>query len=321
VPFTLPFHPRPSRLTAEVGTSGIGRATCEALVECNPTHIFLLSRNTYDGVAIAEQIQTTAPDILISFIPCDLSSFTEIRRAVSDFALLSSRLDLLFCNSALCMVPANLTQDGYEIQFGVNHLGHALLIKLLMPTLLQTAAQEPEDVRIIMVSSRAHSWAPKEGIRFDDLETEQRRLTTKERYGQSKLANLLYARELALKYPAIKTVSVYPGVADTNLMSHRSKKSMRYDRVVRAVTNLFNRICRRSGKELLTPAEGARALVWCAMAPTADVTSGEYYDPGGALGQCSAKGRDMYLATSLWDWTQSIVEKVPMERRFISEDT
>lgn len=277
----------------------------------------MLSRNTHE----VEHLQTLAPDILFSFIPCDLASIRDIRRAVSDLAQLAHRLDVLFCNSALCMVPADTTADGYEIQFGVNHLGHAVLIKLLMPLLIQTSAHEPEDVRIIIVSSHALAWAPRGGINFDDLDTEQRRLTTKERYGQSKLANLLYARELALKYPALKTVAVYPGIADTNLMSHQSKTAMRYDKVVRAVTKLYYKICGKTDKGASTPAAAAEALVWCAMTPKAEVENGGFYDPGGVSGGCTSHGRNMLLGAALWDWTARIVERVPMEPAFVPDST
>ena len=113
------------------------------------------------------------------------------------------------------------------MQFGVNHLGHALLVKFLLPTLLRTAAQPSEDVRVVLLTSSAHDWAPRGGIAFDSLQNTQAYLTSKQRYGQSKLANILYARETARSYPAIKNVAVYPGAVDTNIMYHWRKKRIK----------------------------------------------------------------------------------------------
>jgi NAD(P)-dependent dehydrogenase (short-subunit alcohol dehydrogenase family) len=217
----------------EAATSGIGKATSEALVSHNPTQIVMLSRNVDKGAVIIEKIQPASPNILITFIPCDLSSFVSIRKAVSDFALLSSRLDLLICNSSICIVSPSLTADGYEMQFGVNHLGHTLLIKLLLPTLLRPSLQPPEDVRIVLLASSAHDWGPKEGIIFNGLQTTQENLSCKQRYGQSKLANIVYAREMARWYPAIKTVAVSPGNVDTSIMYHWRRKYLRFDRLIR----------------------------------------------------------------------------------------
>jgi NAD(P)-dependent dehydrogenase (short-subunit alcohol dehydrogenase family) len=127
------------------------------LVSYNPAHVFMLSRNVDQGAIIIEKIQVASPNMLISFIPCDLSSFASIRKAVSDFAQLSPRFDLLICNSAICAVSPSLTADGYDMQFGVNHLGHALLIKLLLPMFLTTALQPSDDVRIVLVTSYTSS--------------------------------------------------------------------------------------------------------------------------------------------------------------------
>src|SRR5258705_2724480 len=156
----------------------------------------MLSQIVDQGAIIIEKIQAASPNILITFIPCYLSSFASIRKAVSAFTLLSSRLDLLICNSAICAASPSLTADGYNMQFGVNHLGHALLVKFLLPTLLRTAAQPSDDVRIVLLTSSAHDWAPRGGIAFDSLQNTQAYLTSKQRYGQSKLAHILYARQM-----------------------------------------------------------------------------------------------------------------------------
>jgi len=280
----------------------------------------MLSRNVDKGATIIAEIQAAAlPNILITFIPCDLSSFVSIRNAVSKFALLSSHLDLLICNSSICIAPQSLTADGYEMQFGVNHLGHALLIKLLLPSLLTVAVQPPEDVRIVLLTSTAHDWAPKEGIAFTDLQTRQENLTCKQRYGQSKLANIIYAREMARWYPAIKTVAVSPGNMDSNIMYHWRRKYLVFNWLILWMTTLLDKLYRIAGKVVLTPQEGSRTTVWAATAPTVDVANGAYYVPPGIVGATSEAARDDGLGSEMWAWTQSIVGAVPYDERHIME--
>ena len=303
----------------EVATDSIGKATCEALVSHDPAQIFMLSRNVDQGARIIEKIQAASPNILISFIPCDLSLFASIRKAVSAFTLLSSRLDLLICNSAICAASPSLTADGYNMQFGVNYLGHALLVKFLLPTLLRTAAQPSEDVRVVLLTSSAHDWAPRGGIAFDSLQNTQAYLTSKQRYGQSKLANILYARETARSYPAIKNVAVYPGAVDTNIMYHWRKKYLTSDRLMRLTTTFLNKLYRRIGRDVFTPQEGARTTMWVATARAADVANGGYYVPPGVVGQTSEEARDDGLGSALWAWTQRIVTAVPYDEQHIME--
>jgi retinol dehydrogenase-12 len=120
-------------------------------------------------------------------------------------------------NAGIMMTPPGTTKDGFEVQFGTNHMGHALLTKLLLPKLLSTAKQPGADVRIITLSSVGHEWAPKGGLQLDTVHSEQRNLSSRQRYGQSKLANILYSNELARRYPAIRCVSVHPGSVNTGL--------------------------------------------------------------------------------------------------------
>jgi NAD(P)-dependent dehydrogenase (short-subunit alcohol dehydrogenase family) len=111
-------------------------------------------------------------------------------------------------NAGVMVQPTGLTKQGYEQQFGINHMGNALFVRKLLPLLQRTAAQG-HDTRVIIMTSLAWTQAPKGGIQFDSLRTEQDMFLGKfVRYAQSKLANLLYAKELAARYPDIKTVAV-----------------------------------------------------------------------------------------------------------------
>jgi retinol dehydrogenase-12 len=134
------------------------------------------------------------------------------------------------CNAGILDAPLGLSEDGYEIHFGVNYLGHALLIKLLFPLLLKTIEIQG-DVRVILLTSSGYRFHDPRGIIFKDLRTTQQNLTRLGmfggmlRYFQSKLAIILYTDELARRYPMIKVVAVHPGIVDTPLTPH--------------VTNLF----------------------------------------------------------------------------------
>lgn len=270
-------------------------------------------------MAIIDKMQRLAPNVLMNFLACDLSSFESIRKAVSAFSLLTPRLDILICNAGVFMAPPTLTEDGFERHVGINHLGHALLIKLLFPTLLRTAAVPPGDVRIIIVASAAHKWAPPGGICLTKLRTTQTNLSYKQRYAQSKLANILYAREMARWYPAIKTVSLDPGYVATNSMYHLQKRILHSDRLVRCLTTVLHAVYRGFGGHLLTPEEGAVVPIWCATAPAEELTNGEYYDGLGKPGGCTDLARDAAVATDLWAWTQAIVTTIPFEENSTRE--
>lgn len=131
-----------------------------------------------------------------------------MRSAVEQVKAETSRLDVVMANAGVMVLPTGLTRQGYEQQFGINHLGNALFVRGLLPLLRKTAG-EGYDVRVIILTSLAWTQAPKGGILFDGLRTEQDMFLGKFiRYAQSKLANLLYAKELAKRFPEVATVSV-----------------------------------------------------------------------------------------------------------------
>ena len=135
----------------------------------------------------------------------DLSSLSSISSAVRTFLAQTHRLDILLCNAGIMASAPALSTSGYEIQFAVNHLAHAMTIQALLPTLLATASQPSSDVRVITLSSQGYRFHPRPGILFDELSSHSALsrwfLGPRIRYGQSKLANILYASELARRYP------------------------------------------------------------------------------------------------------------------------
>jgi NAD(P)-dependent dehydrogenase (short-subunit alcohol dehydrogenase family) len=108
----------------------------------------------------------------IIHLPLDLTSFSSIASAASTFLASESRLDILINNAGIMASPYSATKEGYEIQFGTNHMGHALLTKLLLPVLLDTAKQPGADVRVVTLSSVGHALTPPGGIIFDQAALE-----------------------------------------------------------------------------------------------------------------------------------------------------
>ena len=198
---------------------------------------------------------------------------------------------MLINNAGIMAVPAGTTHEGYEIQFGTNHIGHALLTKLLLPTLLKTAERPATDVRILNLTSEGHKLAPTGGIIFDKAQLDAQGTWT--RYGQSKLANILFTRSLAKKYPAIKSVSLHPGVVRTDLMGPYRKSNA----LVRYATAIVGPVFWKSIPQ------GAKNQLWAATTKVNELENGAYYTPVGCKSAGSAYSQDPDLAERLYEWT------------------
>lgn len=177
----------------------------------NPSEIYLAARTPSKAEAAIAEIKKQVPNAKITFLHLDLASLDSVKRAADTFTNSSDRLDILMNNAGIMACPPALTKDGYETQFGTNHMGHALFTKLLLPTLQRMAKEPGSDVRIINLSSIGHNLAPNGGIIFDKLKTDMKDYNAFPRYGQSKLANILFNRELAKRYPSIECVAIHPG--------------------------------------------------------------------------------------------------------------
>jgi NAD(P)-dependent dehydrogenase (short-subunit alcohol dehydrogenase family) len=279
------------------GTAGLGRQSVLELARHNPEQIWLAARNLTKANETITEIKNIIqnPSVKITPVELDLGSLISVRNAANQVLQSSSRLDILLNNAGIMAHPAALTNDGYEIQFGTNFLGHALLIRLLLPLLLKTASNN-NDTRIISLTSGSHARAPSEGIRFDTLRSTGETMSALERYGQSKLANILYAKKLASRHGELKVVSVSPGMVNTGLTSVMAKGSM-FFRLVIAVVRPFQGV----------PVEdGVRNQLWAAVSP--DVASGEFYSPIGVIGKGSMKTRDEELEKELWEWTEKEID-------------
>lgn len=280
---------------ASTGTAGLGAETIRSLAKHSPAQIYFSGRNAKKATELIAEGTAKNPNVTVTFVKCDFTSLASIKAAVPE--LPSARLDVLICNAGIMAQPPGLTQDGYEVQFGVNHLAHALLIKLLLPVLLRTA--ETADVRILILTSLGFRGHPKGGIQFDNLRTKQDfgAFGSWIRYGQSKLANILYAAELARRYPQITSLSIHPGVVETDLVGNLGRAN-----------KLF--VYAANMGKVVKPAEGAYNQLWAATSDKKKLANGTFYEPIGVVSTKHDKlSQDAKLAETLWEWTDKELEK------------
>ncbi|UPK95343.1 hypothetical protein LCI18_006278 [Fusarium solani-melongenae] len=253
------------------GNIGLGKQSALDLIKHNPAEIWLAARNSQKADAAITELKETAPQVSVKFLQLDLGSFDSVKNAVRIFTSSVSRLDILLLNAGVMGCPPGQTKEGYEAHWGINHVGHALLLKLLTPLLLRTRSESRSEVRIVSVSSVASKFSVSGGIKFDILKTNGGSESPNNLYGQSKLANLIYAKEFADHHPELTSVSIHPGTFVVPLI----------------------------GVEVQ---EGAKSQLWAATAK--DVESGEYYEPVGVAGRGSALSKNKELGKKLWDWTE-----------------
>jgi NAD(P)-dependent dehydrogenase (short-subunit alcohol dehydrogenase family) len=286
------------------GSGGLGKEFVLAIAKKNPKQIYMTGRNESTCRSAIEEIKSQIPNVTanITFLQCDLASLSTVQEVAEKFRREAVRLDLLICCAGIMLVPPGLTKDGYEIQFGTNHLGHALLINLVLPILLRTAKEPNSDVRIVTFSSQGWGMHPMKGIVFDKLRTTQANLwiARYQLYGQSKLANILYAAEIARRFPQLTSVSIHPGVIFTNLVT--------------STTGIDQKITKlTASKMVLSPEEGTRNALWAATTKKESITNGAYYEPLGDMVKLRRKGNDKELAQKLWEWTDKELEKYAIQ--------
>ncbi|KAF2703383.1 short-chain dehydrogenase/ reductase-like protein [Pleomassaria siparia CBS 279.74] len=293
------------------GTAGIGASTVQLLAVHNPSHIYFSGRNAKASDALIASIHATHPKVGLTFVPMDLTSLSSVKTALTTH-FTHTRLDILVCNAGIMAQQTKLSADGYEIQFAVNHLGNAMVTTYLLPTMLATAKTSGSDVRIVNLTSLGYGLHPGDGILFDELDAHsvQNRFFMGPwmRYGQSKLANILYAAELARRHPEVTAVSVHPGVVNTDLVYTQTFINRTFIRI----TNVF------MGEKALEPEQGAWNPVWCAAAAKKeDLKNGGFYVPVGLESSDDLKkdklaggAESVALAKKLWEWTDGILAKV-----------
>jgi NAD(P)-dependent dehydrogenase (short-subunit alcohol dehydrogenase family) len=274
--------------------SGLGLVTARALARAG-AQVVLACRNTEKGQTAANDILADMPQAALRVAALDLGELDSVRAFAEQMRAEHPGLDLLINNAGLMAPPRGETKDGFELQIGTNHLGHFALTGLLIGTM-----QGREDARVVTVTSGAHRFGKMD---FDDLHS-TRRYKRWRAYGQSKLANLLFASELARRLAAagssIRSVAAHPGYAATNLQTAAPPLM---DRMVMVVTN---RVLAQSAEM------GALPQLYAATAP--DVENGAFIGPDGFAEQRgyptpvvpSRAARDEASADRLWELSEQL---------------
>ncbi|KAI0970010.1 NAD(P)-binding protein [Xylaria arbuscula] len=278
------------------GTGGIGAEIIVELAKHNPDRIIFTGRNAKAADKTIQRIKAVGPSVSATFVECDLASLATVRDAANRILAESNRLDMLLANAGIMAQPAGLSVDGYEVHFATNHLGHALLTKKLLPLLEQTADLPDSDVRIIYTTSLG--WR-NGSLDFSQLKTTQESAIMGRwvRYGNSKLANMLYARELAQRHPKLLTFSLHPGAVETGLVNN---------------LKLTDRIFVRASMmgKMISPEEGTFNHLWAVSAPRAQVKQGAFYEPVGILPPDNdAIAKEKKFTSKLWEYTDRQLEK------------
>ena len=274
------------------GTNGLGKETILALAKHSPEHIYFTGRNAVSAEKVVGQVKQETPSAQLTFIECDQLSLASVASAADRFKSQSSRLDILILNAGVMATEAALSKDGYENQFAVNHVAHALFVKKLIPTIEATAAKQSGDARVLFLTSLGFMYPLPGGIAFDTIKTTQDFGPGAQwgRYGQSKLANVLYAAELARKHPNVLAFSIHPGTVNTDIIGRLKpdEKELVY----------------QTNKTIVEPHEGVYNTCWCATAGKDKLKNGELYLPVGTLGEHTKESSDKGLAEKLWSWTE-----------------
>ncbi len=282
--------------------SGLGFEATKAFVARGATVIMAcrsLDRGERAAHEIASELDETA-DGTLNVRQCDLASLNSVRSFADGVRAEYDDLHILCNNAGVMAIPRSETEDGFEKQLGVNHFGHFALTGLLLDRLLDSDGE----TRIVTHASAAHSAGE---IDFDDLQREGS-YGKWEAYGQSKLANLLFAYELDRRLRAAgydtKSVACHPGYADTNLQFRGAQKAD--SRLQYGLMKLANTVFGQS------PKRGVWPLLYAATAP--EVVGGGYYGPDGFLSmrgaperqESSAASHDREDAETLWEVSEDL---------------
>jgi NAD(P)-dependent dehydrogenase (short-subunit alcohol dehydrogenase family) len=269
--------------------SGIGKVAAGELARKGAT-VVMAVRDVTRGEEAAAGLRDDRDGGDLVVMELDLADLASVRAFTNAYRQRFDRLDLLVNNAGVMMPPASRTADGFELQFGTNHLGHFALTGRLMDLLLAT-----EGSRVVTVSSMAHKWG---GIDFDDLQWEKRNYSKGGSYGQSKLANLLFTYELQrrLDLAGVDTIATaaHPGWTATNLQ--------RSSGLFRMLNPLM----------AMKPWQGALPTLMAATGK--EVRGGEYYGPRGFQemrgypGQVDSNeaSRDEGTARRLWEVSEQL---------------
>ncbi|XP_020797309.1 retinol dehydrogenase 13 [Boleophthalmus pectinirostris] len=268
--------------------TGIGQETALDMAK-RGARVILACRDVTKALIAADMIRQRSGNGNVVVKKLDLASLQSVRELAKDVEKNEPRLDILINNAGIMMCPKWKTEDGFEMQFGVNHLGHFLLTNCLLDVLKKSAPS-----RIVIVSSLAHE---KGKIHFDDINLDnnyKREIS----YRQSKLANVLFGKELAarLQGSGVTVYSLHPGVIRTELGRHLFPTLALWKRIIAMPLMML----------IKTPWEGAQTTIYCAVEESLANESGFYYSDC-ARKTAAPQAQDDAAAKRLWDLSASMV--------------
>lgn len=263
--------------------SGLGFETMRVLA-MHGAHVIGTARTAAKANEAAQKVTGK-----VTGVSCELSDPKSVQAAVETVKKLGIKLNAIICNAGIMALPKLEQSNGYELQFFTNHIGHFILVTGLLDTLAATG-------RVVMLSSDAHQRAYKSGIEFENLSGEKG-YSPWGAYGQSKLANILFAKELSKRFAGTKKTAnaVHPGVIHTNLARHMG------------IANVLLKIA--SPLVLKSVAEGAATETYVAVNPGASGISGQYFSHCNVV-KPRADAEDPALAAKLWAESERIVSQV-----------
>lgn len=274
------------------GTTGLGKESARALGLAGAT-VIITARSEEKGQAAVAQLTELVPDGDFSFEVMELGSLDSVRAFADRFLASRDRLDVLLANAGIMAVPYGKTDDGFELQFGTNHLGHFVLVNRLLPLLKASAPS-----RIVNLSSAGHFAS---GIIWDDPNFETNDYSKMDAYGQSKTANILFTVELERRYgdAGVHAWAVHPGMVMTDLARSFTKDDF---------GDLASR-AKKSGMKMPTLVNvdvGASTQVWACASAEALEKPGSYLADR-AFAEPSDYANDPELAKRLWVLSEQLV--------------
>jgi len=306
-------------LTGEVvvitgGSTGIGFETARALAAAGASVMFTARTEEKAEDALA-RLRQLVPGGDFTYEILELGSLDSVRACATDIRRRLPRIDVLICNAGIMAVPFGRTEEGFELQFGTNHLGHFVLVGKLLPSLLLASPS-----RIVLLSSAGHGMGD---IQWEDPNYETAEYTKMEAYGQSKTANILHAVELERRFGAqgIHAYAVHPGMVATELGRHFTAEDFADIAARAAAASKASSSAKGAKKDskdskgskssggglaLVNTDVGAATSVWAATALELEGTGGVY------LADCSVTAAMPYAvdpsaAARLWELSEQLV--------------
>lgn len=265
--------------------AGIGKATAEGLAG-QGAKVIMACRKKENGDLAKAEIQKQWPKAQLEVIECNLASFQSVKNAANHILQNFDHIDVLINNAGLFTSNKKMTEDGIEMQFGVNHLGHFLLTKLLLPLIEKSSYP-----KIINVSSVAHLHGK---IEFDSIKEGKTPYSGLEAYAQSKLANVLFTRGLARKYPDIASHCLHPGVVKTAFGNKHSKWYL----------SLFWHFWKMF---MLSSQQGAATSIHLASSERLPKGKALFFDEKQKMRSFSDVAKNDILVKQLWDYSEQLI--------------